>query len=185
VSATAPDPHAAGGSAAAVPPLPPAERLQELLFDAARLGREDMIPALLQAGAVIEGQDARGYTALVLASYHGQEVATETLLRLGAHPDGGADRGGSTALMGVAFKGHLAVAQRLLAAGADPDRRNTAGQTALMMAALFDRREIVDLLLANGADPTLADASGATAADVADAQGNAALAEELRRLATG
>lgn len=163
-----------------MPPLPPVERLQELLFDAARLGREDILPALIQAGADIEGQDSRGHSPLVLASYYGHATATAMLLRLGARPDGAADQGGSTALMGVAFKGHLAIAQQLLDAGADPNGRNAARQTALMMAALFDRRDVVDLLLERGADRTLADATGATASDVAEAQGNAELATALR-----
>ncbi|WP_232493280.1 ankyrin repeat domain-containing protein [Novosphingobium kaempferiae] len=162
-------------------PLPPAERIQELLFEAARLGRDDVIPALLQAGADIEGCDGRGHSPLVLASYHGHESTTALLLSFGARPDGRDDPTGSgSALMGVAFKGNCAIAQMLLEAGADPQHRNAAGQTALMMAALFDRRPIVTLLLEAGAELAAQDAAGNDAASVAQAQGNEELAKLLR-----
>lgn len=165
-----------------LPPLPSPERIQELLFDAARIGRDDVIPALLRAGADIEGQDARGYTALVLASYNGQLSTTGLLLDEGAAPDGASDAQGNSALMGVAFKGHVDIARLLLDRGADPNRRNRAGQTAIMTAALFNQTAIIALLLERGADPNATDHAGNTAAAVARMQGNTALAEMLTPL---
>lgn len=160
-------------------PLPSPERLQELLFDASRLGRSDVIPALVQAGADIEGQDDRGYTPLILASYNGQAEATRLLLDLGARPDGRTGASESSALMGVAFKGHLAIAKLLLEAGADPNYKNGAGQTPLMMAALFGQDAVVDTLLDAGADHECRDAAGNSAASLAEQQGNRALAARL------
>ena len=156
--------------------LPPMERLVELWFDAARRGRDDMVPALLAAGVDIEVTDAKGYTALVLASYNGQESTTVLLLKHGAAVDGAHDAQGNTALMGVCFKGYLPIAHILIDAGADVNRRNGVGQTALMMAALFNQGAIIDLLLANGADAGLTDAAGNTVSTLAIAQGNAELA---------
>ncbi|HEY1067614.1 MAG TPA: hypothetical protein VGE52_15935, partial [Pirellulales bacterium] len=52
VSSAAAPPGSANEDLAALP-LPPPERLQQLLFDAARLGRDDVIPALVLAGARI------------------------------------------------------------------------------------------------------------------------------------
>ncbi len=156
--------------------LPPMERLVELWFDAARMGRDDMVPALLAAGVDIEVTDVKGYTALVLASYNGQESTTALLLKHGAAVDGAHDAQGNTALMGVCFKGYLPIARMLIDAGADVNRRNGVGQTALMMAALFNQGAIIDLLLANGADADLTDAAGNTVSTLAIAQGNAVLA---------
>ena len=153
-------------------PLPPPERLQELLFDAARLGRSDVIPALLQAGAEMTALDASGHTALILACYHGHDAASALLLALGASVDQGDGQRGNTALMGAAFKGYTAVAERLLEAGAALDAVNHAGQTALMFAALFGHAPIVDALIGRGADPDLVDAAGNSAISVARAQGN-------------
>lgn len=162
-----------------LPPLPPMERLVELMFDAARTGRAEMIPALLQAGVDIEVTDAKGYTPLVIASYNGQAPATAALLAAGAQVDGGADARGNTALMGVCFKGYTEIAQILLDAGADVNRRNGVGQTALMMAALVNKTAVIDLLLEHGADPRIADAAGNSVHSLAVSQGNAELASRF------
>ncbi len=162
-----------------MPPLPPTARLQELLFDAARLGRDDMIVPLLRAGADLTERDKRGYTALILASYNGHGNATATLLAAGADVDASDKARGNTALMGVAFKGFLEIAQQLIAAGADIDHRNDAGQTALMMASLFGHGAIVAALLGAGADCDLIDAAGNNAKSVAAAQNNAEMVRLL------
>lgn len=160
-------------------PLPSPQRIQDLLFDAARLGREDVIPALLQAGADISATDAKGHTALILATYHDQGATAALLLAHGAAINQGDTGRGNTALMGVAFKGYAGLARQLLAAGADPHATNMAGQTALMMAALFNHGEIVDALLACGADPHQQDAAGNSALSVATSQGNEAMRARL------
>ncbi len=166
-----------------LPPLPSPERLQELWFDAARSGRDDMIPALLQAGVDIEARDARGHSALVLASYNDQPSTTALLLAEGAAVDGTDEARVNTALMGVAFKGYDHLAALLIEAGAEVDRRNGVGQTALMMAALFGKTAIVDRLIAAGADAAATDAAGNDARSVAASQGNAAMVEHLDRVA--
>lgn len=160
-----------------LPPIPSPARIQELLFEAARLGRDDMVPVLLEAGADIEGVDAKGHTALVLASYNGFGTTAALLLDRGADPNGTTASG--SPLMGVSFKGHLTIARRLLDAGADPNLRNSAAQTALMMSALFDRREIIELLLSSGADIDAVDSAGNDAASLARMQGNESLARWL------
>lgn len=160
-------------------PLPPPARIQELLFDAARLGRTDVLPALLLAGADIEGRDAKGHTPLILASYNGQAAATDLLLRHGAEVDRPDRDRGNTALMGVAFKGYGAIAERLLDAGADPRVVNKAGQTALMMAAMFGHGGIVGRLLDAGGDALAADIAGNTAISLAQGQGNMLMVERL------
>jgi ankyrin repeat protein len=153
-------------------PLPSPERIQELLHDAARIGRADVIPALLLAGADIEARDSKGYTPLILAAYNGHDAAAALLLHHGARPDTPDLVRGNTALMGVAFKGYDSIAGQLLAARAQPDAINKAGQTALMMAAMFGHAAIVDRLLAAGADPRAIDAAGNSASSIARGQGN-------------
>jgi ankyrin repeat protein len=159
--------------------LPSPERRQELLFDAARINRVDMIDTLLKAGADVDGYDQRGFTPLILAAYNGQGAAVEALLARRADPCKPDAKQGNTAQMGVAFKGDDAIAARLLKTPCDVNARNKAGQTALMMAALFGRTAQIDMLLAAGADRAIADATGSTAASVAAAQGNDRLAAAL------
>lgn len=164
------------------PPLPSPERVQALLFEAARGGRVDVIPALLQAGADISATDAKGYTPLILASYNGHADATCLLLDLGAAVDQRDIGRGNTALMGTAFKGYVAIADFLLQNGADPNARNEAGQTALMMAALFGQTAIVDRLLECGADPQASDVAGNNAFTLAQTQGNTSMVTRLAEL---
>lgn len=165
----------------APPPLPSPERLQELLFDAARIGRTDMVRPLVEAGAQLEARDSKGHTALILASYSGHLETTAVLLRAGASVDAEDATRGNTALMGVAFKGHGRVARLLLEAGADVNARNGAGQTALMMAALFGHETIVSDLLAAGAEAGLIDAAGNSAVSVAREQRNDGMVALLSR----
>lgn len=169
----------AGSSPAAPAALPSPERRQELLFDAARLGRTDMIELLVQTGADVNAHDRRGFTPLILAAYAGQAETVEALIAAGADACKPDTTQGNTAQMGVAFKGNDAIAARLLQMGCDVNARNNAGQTALMMAALFNRTSQIEMLLAAGADPAIADASGRTAASVAQTQGNEAVANRL------
>jgi len=159
--------------------LPPPERRQALLFEAATLGRTDLIALLVANGADVNAYEVRGFTPLILAAYNGQADTVEALLAAGADPCKPDLGQGNTAQMGVAFKGDDRIAARLLKEKCDVNARNTAGQTALMMASLFGRTAQIAMLLNNGADPGILDASGRSAASVARAQGNATLAADL------
>lgn len=178
LAAASPAPAA---SLAAAPALPPPERRQELLFEAARLGRTEIVTTLLPLGVDVNGRDARGFTPLILAAYGGHAATVEALLAAKADPCLPDTAQGNTAQMGVAFKGNDAIAARLLKTKCPVDARNKAGQTALMMAALFGRTAQVDMLIAAGADPGAIDMTGRSAASVAAAQGNAAVVERLER----
>lgn len=170
----------AAGSPASVAPAPlTPERRQELLFDAARLGRTDLIQPLLAGGADVNARDPRGFTPLILASYNGHFDTTEALIAAKADPCLPDRDQGNTAQMGVAFKGFDAIAARLLKAGCDVNARNHAGQTALMMAALFGRTAQIGMMISAGADPALQDSAGRSAKAVAQAQGNEAVAHLL------
>ncbi|MBB4857587.1 ankyrin repeat protein [Novosphingobium chloroacetimidivorans] len=171
---TPPSPSASASAA-----LPSLERRQELLFEAAKLGRADLIPLLVRQGADVNAYEGRGFTPLILAAYNGQAAAVDALLKAGADPCKADRSQGNTALMGVAFKGDDRIAAMLLRQTCDVDARNNAGQTALMMAALFNRTQQVGMLLKAGADPQVIDAAGRSAASVVAAQGNTALAEQL------
>lgn len=136
-------------------------QLEEYYFDAARRGDRDMLKEFVNAGYDLNTPTAKGYTALILAAYHGHAEAVELLLASRADPCA-KDQRGNTALMGAIFRGELAIARRLIDADCQPDERNNAGQTAAMYAALFGRPELLKALTDKGASLDARDALGNT-----------------------
>ncbi|RJU08783.1 hypothetical protein XcmpCFBP7700_21530 [Xanthomonas campestris] len=158
-NAASPAPVAAKAPTAAATPAQIKTQLQTYFFDAAREGRQDMLGEFIRSHYDLNTRDEKGYTALILAAYHGQGPAVEQLLQAGADPCA-QDKRGNTALMGAIFKGELAIAKRLMQADCAPDQRNNAGQTAAMYAALFQRTDVLKDLAAKGADLSIKDAQG-------------------------
>jgi ankyrin repeat protein len=156
-------------------------RYDEEWFDAARLGRVDILQALVTAGYPIDATTSQGYTALILAAYRHQHAALDYLLRAGVNPCLG-DRHGNTALMGAIFKGDTATAERLMNTRCPIDEANNAGETALSFAALFGRLDLLPSLVARGANPDHADALGRTALQTAMLQGNASVVAALEKV---
>ncbi|MBU2978742.1 ankyrin repeat domain-containing protein [Alteromonas sp. C1M14] len=155
------------------------DALKTQYFDAARAGNQTVLQAFYQAGLDANVADNKGYTALILAAYHGHSDTVTFLINQAHANPCQEDARGNTALMGAIFKGHVSVAKQLVFADCDVDETNAQGQTALMFASLFDRTDIVETLLAEGADPQHKDKSGNSVADIALSQGNYALAKAL------
>lgn len=160
-------PLRAAPAAAPTPQLQ--QQLRDYYFDAARRGDTAMLKEFAGIGYDLNTRDAKGYTALILAAYHGQADAVELLLAAGANACA-EDLRGNTALMGAVFKGELRIARRLMAAGCQPDKPNNAGQTAAMYAALFQRTEILQALVQQGADLRRQDQAGNSADSLARGQ---------------
>jgi len=158
-----------------------AHRYDQEWFDAARVGRVDILGALYDAHYPLDAKTHAGYTALILAAYDEQPAALDYLLQAGADPCVG-DRNGNTALMGALYKGELPIARRLLKTQCPIDQMNNAGETALSFAALFGRLEILPELVALGADPNHVDARGDTPLVIARKQGNDEAAAALRKV---
>lgn len=47
-------------------------QLQDYYFDAARRGDVPMLETFIESGYSLDTRDGKGYTALILAAYHGQ-----------------------------------------------------------------------------------------------------------------
>ena len=158
-----------------------AHRYDEAWFDAARVGRVDILRALRDAHYPIDAQTSSGYTAVILAAYDDQLEALNYLLSANADACRG-DRNGNTALMGALYKGYSDVAQRLLDTACPVDQTNNAGETALSFAAMFGRRDLMRALVRRGANPNHVDAHGDTPLAVVLKQGNDDSAALLREL---
>ena len=145
------------------------KHLADYLFEAARIGDNNIINEFAAAHYDLNVRDSKGYTALILAAYHGHGSTVDLLLKDKADACA-KDNSGNTALMGALFKGEISIARRLAATKCDPDQRNNAGQTAAMYAALFGRMEILQQLKDRGANVNAKDASGNSAASLASGQ---------------
>jgi len=128
------------------------------LVMAAKAGRVEVIPLLLEAGAGVDVPSKIGWTALIFGAENGHAPVVEMLLAAGADKDL-QNNVGMTALILGAQKGHAPVVEMLLAAGADKDLQlsvrtkyvQTKGASALVMSAYTGHDKCLDLLIKAGA----------------------------------
>lgn len=106
---------------------------------------QDVVDALLQAGANVNATDTYGTTALMIAASDDDLVAVDRLIGAGANVNAW-DTLGITALMRAADVGNKDVVKRLLAAGADPGLRDSDNRTAAQRIATSAHTDLRDLL---------------------------------------
>jgi len=130
---------------------------------AADRGDNQIVEALLNAGADVNAQDGYGNTALLLfldASDRRRQrkvedypVLVATLLRGKNINVNAQNKKGETALMRAVRLGNVESVKLLLAAGANPNTADKVGDTAYTLAYENDNREIAKLLTAAAAQP--------------------------------
>lgn len=116
---------------------------------------QELVRALLDAGAEADVTNNYGSTPLAEAVKLGNVELVRMLLEAGADPDSpNQDR--QTALMLAAHIGALEIARMLIEHGADVNAVETfRGQTALMWAAAENHPAVAELLVEHGADVSL------------------------------
>lgn len=112
------------------------------------------VTLFLQAGMPVDARDERGWTALMVAAFNGNEAVAMILTVHGADPNA-RDRGGYTPLHWAALNGYDSVVKLLIKKGVDRDARSNFGLTALLQAATKGHTQVVETLLLAGADPNL------------------------------
>lgn len=142
-------------------------------FAAASTGNQEQLRHLAaRAGnALLNLQDSRCCTALMIAAAGGHIGCLRILIEKGCDLDA-ADMRGWTAAMHAAFAGQVECLRVLIEAGAYLDARDFLGTTALMRAALGGSQACVALLMGCGADSQLTDNLGLTAAAHARRKGH-------------
>lgn len=110
---------------------------QNDIFDVCRQGNIDKAEKLYEENpGIINAEDQKGFTPIILATYNNQTEVVDFLLQKGAIINS-SDGGGNSALMGVCFKGYTEIAAKLLDAGAEVNQRNSNGATALTLQPLL------------------------------------------------
>lgn len=141
------------------PPLDP--------FEAAALGREDMIDRAIEDGVDWSVTSADGFTPLHLASFFARSSVVLRLIAAGANVDAVATNGSNLRpIHSAAASGSHEIVRALLAAGADANARQVGGFTALHAAAHRGDDVLCRILLDAGADRALTTEAGKTARDL-------------------
>lgn len=126
-----------------------------LLAQATRAHCLECMGLLIQAGASVEAEDARGMTPLVEAANLRQEShalkCVKVLLEAGANPDALTSQG-YFALGALASQNHASVVERMVAARARLEISAGDGFTALFYAVDNQARDAAQALLRAGAD---------------------------------
>lgn len=121
------------------------DNLLAYYFAAARTGDEQVIEQFVTAGIPIDSYNNKGYTALMIATYHGHQNTVNSLLNLGANACL-KDNRGNTALMAAIFRGEFSIAKTLVSLDCDTNHANKAGQTAEQFAQTFGQDKVLALL---------------------------------------
>lgn len=157
-----------------------------ILYLAATEGHDEIVAALLEAGAEVDAASGRGSTPLSIASHIGHNSVVKTLLAAKAEP-GRSRSDGWTPLMLAALVNHAPVAETLLATGRvapgqtlPPKSPYNAVYTALHVAAEHEANDVLRLLLAKGV-PADGGTSGLTPLMLAAEDGNSTAVRWLMR----
>ena len=140
----------------------PNSELNDLLFVAARCGREVMVKFLISRGADVNATDKQEKTVLMRAVEHGaQKEVVKSLIDNGADVDA-ADKSGRTVLMYAARnRASKEVLELLIENGASVNAVNAHGTTVLDYAIANEAsKEVVEFLIKKGADVKLMDKKG-------------------------
>lgn len=128
--------------------------LDETFFSASRVGDVDKMKEMLIAGFDVHSVDAKGNSALIIASGRGRVEAIRILLAHNASVEFFTLQGlfqGKTALMWASSQGRVEAVTLLIQAGASVHREMDSGvfqgKTALMWASSQGRYEVVRVLL--------------------------------------
>ena len=127
----------------------------------------------------IDAQNKFGDTALIKASFNGQNEIVSTLLNANVNLNI-QDNFGHTALIDASRQGYDKIAKQLIDAKANLNIQNIYGKTALILASFYNHSDIVKMLVDAGANKNIKDNDGKTALIYAREKGYSDIVNLLR-----
>lgn len=122
------------------------------IFELSRYGSlEDFSAAISSQPELVEVQDKRGSTPLILACYYNNSDIVRFLIDKVKDINGSSKDG--SPLMAAAVKGYNSIVKMLLEAGANPNAEDANQTTALHYAAMFKNYDLAVMLIEAGANP--------------------------------
>jgi ankyrin repeat protein len=154
---------------------------QEAFFQAVGQGNVAEAKRLIEAGADVNAQDNRGYTALIRASGWRYTEIVKLLIEAGADVNAKAEWNGRTALIHASASGdeYIETVKLLIEAGADVNAQDKYGYTALMAASQEGYEKVTKLLIEEGADVNAQNFDGITALMFAEKMGHTEIVQAL------
>ncbi len=119
------------------------QQLTDYFFAAAKMGETATLTEFLNHGFPVDLRNHQSYTALMMATYHGQKKAVEILLQYGANACL-KDKRGHTSMMGAMVKAEWSIAKRLYQV--DCKQAHSTGKTLKEFAEVFGQTEKLNAL---------------------------------------
>ncbi|WP_343569239.1 ankyrin repeat domain-containing protein [Acinetobacter sp.] len=116
------------------------QELIDLFFAAARIGNIDVINEFLNQGFPVNVRNSDNYTALMIATYHGQHDIVNALIEHGADVCL-RDSRGHTAVMGAIVKAEWKIARQLKKVDCDSKAKQENNLTTDEFAKVFGQEE--------------------------------------------
>lgn len=136
------------------------------IFDIARTGTVTEAKVYIKENPkAVLSVNENGFSALVLATYRGNNEVAKFLIENGSDVNGNSTMG--TPLMAAVVKGNNEIAKLLIERKASLDLTDENGVTALIYAVQFKNIELVKLLTEKKADKNIVDKQGKTAFEYA------------------
>ncbi len=121
------------------------QKLIDYFFAAAKTGQVEVLDTFLDQGFPVNQRNNQSYTALMMATYHGQKSAVKTLLDHGANACL-KDKRDHTAMMAAVVKAEWGIARMLYQK--DCHQAHSTGKTLEEFARIFGQTEKLKALQA-------------------------------------
>lgn len=118
-----------------------------------------IVRILLGMGLIIDEQDIKGCTALMIAANNSKPDIVNFLLYSGANPNL-KDNNNMTPLHYAAAGGHVEIVKAFLEVGARLEEKDNEGKTPAFLAAVNNRVSALELFIECGADKSVKDLNG-------------------------